>query len=327
MEIATKPPTILDATDTQTSPSTTFTKYTISSYCINLKDDRIPRYIRDTRITNKIREKIYAGPISTQSDVLTRLPLEIIYRVLNCMRPEEYAGLAYTSRLALMLTNIQVQVQQSSLVWRYFDSITPAISFSQHISLANACRALRKTERQMFQAMAPKSNSTTSSETPDTQKPPERKIEEMMISGYLVNLRTDPSPDTREQIDAGPVSPTPNFLTTLPLEIVYNILSCLFPSEYAGLACTCRYALKLTNTYLESETEKCPGTVVSGFYLMTSVMLIFPGILAQQLLVWCWMRLNATLGIYLKLMGISLYQMRMNPISKMSFPSSCWYGV
>jgi hypothetical protein len=71
---------------------------------------------------------------------------------------------------------------------------------------------------------------------------------------YLIDLDDVPNPYTREQIYAGPMSTQPNFLTTLPLEIVYNILDYMWlQDEYANMACTCRLALKLTNSQVDSK--------------------------------------------------------------------------
>ncbi|KAG9670323.1 hypothetical protein KCU99_g8587, partial [Aureobasidium melanogenum] len=59
---------------------------------------------------------------------------------------------------------------------------------------------------------------------------------------------------TRREILKKPImSTSPNFLNTLPYELVYKILGFLQPKEYTGLTCTCRLALHLTNTQVEIE--------------------------------------------------------------------------
>lgn len=63
------------------------------------------------------------------------------------MQPEEYAGLAMTCRLALEVTNNQVQVERPNLVWLYFPSHVPDIYFAEHVSLAGASKAMRDFER------------------------------------------------------------------------------------------------------------------------------------------------------------------------------------
>jgi hypothetical protein len=94
--------------------------------------------------------------------------------------------------------------------------------------------------------------SPTSPDVNDTQENPWPPLQFFVGPDYCIDLDDVPKPYTREQIYAGPMSTQPNFLTTLPLEIVYNILEHMWlQDEYANMACTCRLALKLTNSQVE----------------------------------------------------------------------------
>jgi hypothetical protein len=148
MESATNLPTSLDATDTPESPSTsTEGYYTLPGLILDPDSDCFPIRPCNKGDKDDTRKKIYAGPMSAEPNFLTTLPLEIVYRILNCMWPEEYSGLAFTCRLALQLTNNQVQVEQPHLTWEHVTSNTLKIYFSQHISWALACKSLRYNDR------------------------------------------------------------------------------------------------------------------------------------------------------------------------------------
>jgi hypothetical protein len=147
METATNLPTSLDATDDQESPSTRTEGYYTVPFALDLDNDCCPIRPCDKGDKDDTRKKIYAGPMSTEPNFLTTLPLEIVYRILNCMWPEEYSGLAFTCRLALELTNNQVQVEQPHLTWEYVTPDILNIYFSQYISWALACGSLRYNDR------------------------------------------------------------------------------------------------------------------------------------------------------------------------------------
>jgi hypothetical protein len=124
--------------NTHQYPSTPSRKYTIPAYRIDL----------DTAKSPSTREQIYAGPRSTSPNFLTKFPLESVFRILDCMWPEEYAGLACTCRLALELTNDQAEKQGLNLSWQFSDEVYDDC-FVRNISLAIACRMVRGWERQV----------------------------------------------------------------------------------------------------------------------------------------------------------------------------------
>jgi hypothetical protein len=130
------PPSIV--TNINQYPSTTSRKYTIPAYRIDL----------DTAKSPSTRDQIYAGPTSTEPQFLTTLPLEIVLRILDCMWPEEYAGLACACRFALKLTNDKVEDEGPHLSWQFFDSVYDEC-FVRSISLAIACKRVRVWERQV----------------------------------------------------------------------------------------------------------------------------------------------------------------------------------
>jgi hypothetical protein len=125
-------------TSTHQYPSTPSRKYTVPAYRIDLDPYKSP----------STREQIYAGPTSTLPNFLTTLPLEIVFRVLDCMWPEEYAGLACTCRFALELTNDRVHKEGPHLSGQFDDSDYDHW-FSQSMSLAIACKMVRGWERQV----------------------------------------------------------------------------------------------------------------------------------------------------------------------------------
>jgi hypothetical protein len=106
----------------------------------------------------------------------------------------------------------------------------------------------------------------TSSIVTNTHRYPNRPSRKYTIPAYRIDLDPYKSPSTREQIYAGPTSTSPNFLTKLPLEIVLRILDCMWPEEYAGLACTCRFALKLTNDQIQMEGPHLSGQFEDSDY-------------------------------------------------------------
>jgi hypothetical protein len=138
METETDPTTSAVVANTHQYPNTPSRKYTIPAYRIEL----------DTAKSPSTREQIYAGPTTTEPNFLTTLPLEIVLRILNCMWPEEYAGLACTCRFALELTNDQIQIKGPHLSGQFDDSDYEHW-FSQSMSLAIACRMVRGWERQV----------------------------------------------------------------------------------------------------------------------------------------------------------------------------------
>lgn len=100
----------------------------------------------------------------------------------------------------------------------------------------------------------------------NTHQYPSTRSRKYTIPAYRIDLDEAKSPSTREQIYAGPRSTSPNFLTTLPLEIVFRILDCMWPEEYAGLACTCRFALELTNNRNQKEGPHLSGQFEDSDY-------------------------------------------------------------
>jgi len=104
---------------------------------------------------------------------------------------------------------------------------------------------------------------TTDSPTPstatDTQESPDTTSKECTISSYSRNPEPSNQPlhasETRDQIHTGPSSSKPSFLTTLPPEIILRILCHMEPEDYAGLAMSCRFALKLTNNQVQLEHQ------------------------------------------------------------------------
>jgi hypothetical protein len=136
MEVATTPPTSPDVNDTQESSWPPLQIFAGPDYLIDLDDTQKPY----------TREQIYAGPMSTQPNFLTTLPLEIVYNILDYMwLQDEYANMACTCRLALRLTNSQVDSKQP-FSWDIGDSCIPDIYFARNISSAVACRKLRDVE-------------------------------------------------------------------------------------------------------------------------------------------------------------------------------------
>lgn len=93
--------------------------------------------------------------------------------------------------------------------------------------------------------------------TTDTSKPYSRTSGRYTISSYCRNLERHDQPlhthGTHQHIPLDPTSLAPDFLSTLPLEIIYKILSHMWPEGYVALACTSRLALQLTNNYVRVE--------------------------------------------------------------------------
>lgn len=82
------------------------------------------------------RKQFSEGPMSTRLNPLTSLPYELIYRILSFMQPEQYTGLACSCRLALQLTNSQVEVEQPGLTSEY----------PMFVSYTAICTALQEAE-------------------------------------------------------------------------------------------------------------------------------------------------------------------------------------
>ncbi|KAG9512635.1 hypothetical protein KCV07_g9312, partial [Aureobasidium melanogenum] len=66
------------------------------------------------------RRQILKKPIlSTSSKLFTTLAYELVYKILGFMQPKEYTGLTCTCRLALDLTNTQVEIERRGLGRKY----------------------------------------------------------------------------------------------------------------------------------------------------------------------------------------------------------------
>ena len=102
-------------------------------------------------------------------------------------------------------------------------------------------------------------DSPTPSTATDTQESPNTASDKHTISSDRHDSEPSNQPlhtsETRDQIHTGPPSSKPSFLTILPPEIIYRILSHMQPEDYAGLAMTCRFALKLTNNQVQLEHQ------------------------------------------------------------------------
>jgi len=144
MGAATDAPIPSIATNTQESPNTTSERCTISSYRHDSEPSNQPTY------TSETRKQIHTEPSSREPSFLITLPPEIIFRILSHMQPEDYAGLAMTCRLALKLTNNQVQLEHQTPVWVYFHDFTD-IYLSEQISLARIFPTIRRVEWELQQ--------------------------------------------------------------------------------------------------------------------------------------------------------------------------------
>jgi len=82
------------------------------------------------------RRQILKRPIlSTSSNLFTTLPYELFEKILSFLQPKEYTGLACTCRLALHLTNAQIEMEKPGLGEKYkmFVSYTGIYSALQEV--------------------------------------------------------------------------------------------------------------------------------------------------------------------------------------------------
>lgn len=252
--------------DPRSNLTTTSHGYPLSSYCVGLRKalDTVPEgdtgrnatrnyypWIRndgpDTPLENIFAglrlddifaltlEDRYAYQTSIQPKFLTKLPPEIIYRILSFMDPEDYIGFAEVPPLALELSNNQVISEFPELsTKKYHINDDPSKGPMSYLE--------RDPGRRNYATI------------PEFYRQSEWERERPCMLGVWddydsnVDLASPPLMLTQQQ---------PDLFTKLPREIIYRILSFMNAEDYVGFADTCRLALELSNHQVEFEHLEC----------------------------------------------------------------------
>ncbi|KAH0368225.1 hypothetical protein KCU65_g4196, partial [Aureobasidium melanogenum] len=247
--------------DSRSEFTTTTHGYPLSSYCVGLRKalDTVPGgntrnaprnhydWIRkdgpDTPLENIFAglrlddifaltlEDRYAHQTSTQPKFLTKLPPEIIYRILSFMDPEDYIGFAEVSPLALELSNNHIISEFPELsTKKYPNNDDPSKGSMSYLE--------RNPDLRNYAAID------------EFYRLSEWEREKPCMLGVLEDPDNDVDLDGTPPI---PTQPQPTLFTKLPREIIYRILSFISPEDYVGFADTCSLALELSNHHVESE--------------------------------------------------------------------------